>query len=132
MEHRESAVNAINLDREDEAVKRFFLSLPADAGGSVVSIDGQELAQVIPLTPSSDTNGEEGEWTDALNDRRCDLIDKEIEGTITPEEARELHRLQQAMQRYRRRVAPLPLEDARRLHLELLRKAREAGDASNV
>jgi hypothetical protein len=41
----------------------------------------------------------------------CDLIDKEIEGTITPEEAEELRGLQDAMLRYRRLVAPVPLED---------------------
>src|SRR5262249_31661061 len=99
MKHRESIVNAINLDREDEAVKRFFLSLPIDAGGAVVSIDGHELALIIPLTAPSDANGEEVEWTEAINNRRSDLIDKEIEGTITPEEAVELYRLQRAMQR---------------------------------
>src|SRR5438552_377317 len=63
------------------------------------------------------------------NARRCDLIDKEVEGTITPDEVKELYSLQQAMLRYRRRVAPLPLEDARRLHQELLQKAQRQTDA---
>jgi len=69
-------------------------------------------------------NGDhEEEWTEAKNARRCDLIDKEIAGTLTAVEAVELRGLQQAMLDYRRRVAPLPLEEARRLHQQLLSKA---------
>ncbi len=40
LESRDSAVNHIALDKEDEAVKRFVLSLPADANGSVLELDG--------------------------------------------------------------------------------------------
>jgi hypothetical protein len=116
----------VNLDTQDEAVKRFFLTLPIDPGGSVLKLHGHDFARVLPVGPVSESApANEEEWTDAKNSRRCDLIDKEIDGTITPEEARELYALQQAMLRYRRRVAPLPLEDARRLHQELLQKAQQ-------
>jgi len=53
-------------------------------------------------------------WTDEKNARRCDLIDKEIDGRLTLQEAVELARLQSEMLAYRRRVAPLPIGDARR------------------
>ena len=47
-------------------------------------------------------------------------------GTIMPEESAELEDLQGQMLAYRRKVAPLPLEDVRRLHQELLSKAKTA------
>ena len=40
--------------------------------------------------------------------------------------ARELAGLQQEMLRYRDRVAPLPIEYARKLHQELLNRAKAA------
>jgi hypothetical protein len=42
---------------------------------------------------------------------------------LTADEAMELARLQDEMLRHRQRVAPPPLEDARRLHQELLNRA---------
>jgi hypothetical protein len=119
-------MNAVNLDVQDEAVKRFFLTLPIDSGGALLTLHGHAFARIVPLAPEPGSPEQDGgAWTDAQNARRCDLIDKEIEGTITPDEVRELHALQEAMLRYRRRVAPLPLEDARQLHQELLRKAQQ-------
>lgn len=67
----------------------------------------------------------DADWTDEKNDRRCELIDKEIEGTIRPFEKRELAVLQQQMLAYRRKNAPLPLKEAQALHQELLKKAGE-------
>jgi hypothetical protein len=120
VECEEADVNHITLDAQDEAVKRFFLSLPVDPHGSVVELNGRAVACVVPLPAP---NGEAaGEWGDEQNERRCDLIDKEIAGTLTPEEAVELYSLQQAMLRHRHRVAPLPLGAAWKLHQELLSK----------
>jgi hypothetical protein len=64
----------------------------------------------------------ETEWTEELNARRCALIDRKIQGSITEEEADELESLQQALRRHVNRVAPLPFDAARRLHAELLKK----------
>ena len=50
-------------------------------------------------------------WHDAKNIRRCNLIDKEINGTLSVEEERELEQLQEEMLAYRRKVAPLPKID---------------------
>jgi hypothetical protein len=123
-------MNFVDLDTQDEAVKRFFLTLPIDAGGSVLKLNGHDFVRVVPVArDTGSATADNGEWTDEMNSRRCDLIDKEIEGTITLDEVQELHALQQAMLRYRRRVAPLPLEDARRLHQELLRKAQQSTKA---
>lgn len=63
------------------------------------------------------------EWTDEKNHRRCELVDKEIDGTISLDQQIELENLQAKMLAFRRQVAPLPLNDLRKLHEELLREA---------
>jgi hypothetical protein len=68
------------------------------------------------------------EWTEAKNTRRCDLLDKEIDGTLNAAEAKELAELQQHMLRHRRRVAPVPLASARRLYQELLARVQPEGE----
>jgi hypothetical protein len=111
----------VNLDGIDEAVRQFLLAVAVDPAGSVLELNGRPVAWVIPAA-TSPTNGDEA-WTEAKNQRRCDLIDRKYAGNLTPPEAVELAQLQDEMLRHRQRVAPLPLEDARRLHQELLTKA---------
>lgn len=87
------------------------------------------VASAIPRRRDSDEAGgsstlasdSEG-WTEQSNARRCQLIDRQIQDTITAEEAAELDQLQQSLRRYLDSVAPLPLDGARRLHAELLRR----------
>lgn len=67
----------------------------------------------------------DGDWSDELNERRFDLIDKDIQGNITTEERFELAELQRKAVAYRDRVAPLPIEGARRLHQQLLELKRQ-------
>ena len=50
-------------------------------------------------------------WTERKNQRRCDLIDKQIDFSLTENEAAELVDLQQQMLQYRHSLAPLPLLD---------------------
>ena len=114
----------IELNGQGEAIKQFFLALRVGTEGSVVELDGEAIARVLPV--SGKYNGRKkatGPWTDAKNRRRSELIDKEIDGALTPDESLELEILQEQMLAHRRKVAPLPLEDARRLHQELLAKA---------
>ena len=60
------------------------------------------------------------EFSDDKNQRRCELIDKEISGVIFASEASELEMLQREMLAYRREVAPLPLDDMRSFYKQLL------------
>jgi hypothetical protein len=66
-----------------------------------------------------------GEWNDEKNARRCDLIDRQIEGTIGPVELRELDALQSQLRRHLDEVAPFDLVGARRIHQQLLQKKRD-------
>jgi hypothetical protein len=65
------------------------------------------------------------EWTDAKNHKRCELVDKEIDGTLTDEEAPELMVLQVEMLAYRRKIAPLPLDDLHTIHQQLLQRDQQ-------
>jgi hypothetical protein len=119
----------VSLDNQNESVKQFVLSLSADRRGSVVEFGGKEVLRAFP--PENGEAAADREWTNAKNNRRCELIDKEIDGTITPDEAIELEDLQEQMLRYRHRVAPLPLAHAGRLLAELEEKAARAPGPSS-
>jgi hypothetical protein len=60
--------------------------------------------------PSRGREPEHGDepWSEAKNQRRCDLIDRKYAVGLTPPEAIELTQLQEQMLRHRQRVAPLP------------------------
>jgi hypothetical protein len=115
-------MNHIALDEEDEAVKRFVLSLPVGTNGSVLELEGRAVACVVPMV--AEPVEANGAWSEAKNTRRCALIDKEIDGSLSATEAFELHRLQREMLAHRHKVAPLPLAEARKLRQELLAKAQ--------
>lgn len=116
-------MNHVSIDNQDETVKQFVLSLSADPGGSVLELNGRAVACIVPPTPSMNGSAGAEEWTDAKNARRADLIKRKYAGGLSSAELVELAELQEAMLRYRQKVAPLPLDDARKLHQELLSKA---------
>jgi hypothetical protein len=102
------------LETQTDEVKRFLLSLPTQEG-TVVEWNGRPLLELRPIMADSDG------WSDARNARRLALIDRELDGSITSAEAEELERLQSEFRRHRRRVAPLPLAEAREMLAELER-----------
>jgi hypothetical protein len=53
MHRKDSAVNHIALDKEDEAIKRFVLSPPVGANGAVLELDGRAVACVVPVVEES-------------------------------------------------------------------------------
>ena len=116
----------VNLDAYDEAIKQFVLSLYADACESVLELGGRPVAYVLPVPATAEVADD---WNAMKDSRRCELIDREIAGTLTIMEAGELQTLQSAMLRHCRRVAPLPLDEARQLHQELLAKTATGSDA---
>jgi len=92
----------------------------------------QEHSFTLPLTKAIEVDQagrgdspNDGGWSDELNERRIELIDKDIQGNITTEERLELAELQRKAVAYRDRVAPLPIEGARRLHQQLLEMKRQ-------
>jgi hypothetical protein len=118
----------VKLDAQDESVKRFVLALTVDPGGSVLELNGKAVACVVPAPRPRTGDATSDDWTEQKNTRRCELIDKEIDGVLTPEEAVELRQLQDQMLRYQNIVAPWPIPAARQLYDELLKKATKAQD----
>ncbi|CAN5341932.1 hypothetical protein BH10PLA2_BH10PLA2_27030 [soil metagenome] len=117
----------IDLNHHEEAIRQFFRTLPTDPEGSVVRLDGKVVAHVLPAESNEWTEiGSQEAWTAAKNSRRCQLIDKEIDSSLTAGEAHELKQLQKQMLRHVNSIAPYPVEGARHLHAELLAKAEAA------
>jgi hypothetical protein len=108
---REKAARA-GFDDVSEYVVDLILHGPSN-GDKAISIAPEEAGSV-PTVAATD-------WSDDKNDRRCELIDKDIQGAITDAERSELESLTYQFREYRRRRAPLPMESARRLHAELQR-----------
>jgi hypothetical protein len=125
-DRRTSVVSHVDLGSQGEAVQQFFRSLAADPEGVVVELNGQALARLVPIAAPNGAGDDDDTWTDAKNARRCFLVDREIDGTLTPEEARELAVLQCALRRHVDKVAPLPIEAARKLRQQLLGKAAKS------
>jgi hypothetical protein len=117
----------VSLNGQDKSVRDFVLELAAEPGGSVLELDGRPVAQMVPVPVDRNGNSTTADdWNDAKNDRRCELVDRQIDGVLTPAEAAELADLQQQMLRYRDHIAPLPLDYARKLHQELMKLAQTA------
>ena len=117
----------VNLDTQPEVVRQFVLGLSVSPDGVVLESSGRPVACVLP--PPKSTNGTielEGPWTEEKNRRRCELIDRKYDHGLSPSEEGELALLQDAMYRFIDKLAPLPLDEARSLHQELLQSASVA------
>jgi hypothetical protein len=119
----ERAVTQLNIEREAPAVKRFFESLALQPGGSILAMNGKRV--MIRVLPDRDV-----EWTEAKNERRLALIDRDIADMITADERLELELLQEEMVDHVEKTAPIPLEYARKLYDEVLKKAGLAKNQS--
>ncbi|MGH7137988.1 MAG: hypothetical protein ACREHD_19740 [Pirellulales bacterium] len=88
---------------------------------------GESAVQLIRVAVDRFVSEEEaasvanGTWSEEGEKRRRDLIDKDISGTISAAELVELSRLDQLANEHFDRIAPPPIEGARRLHDRLMR-----------
>jgi hypothetical protein len=91
---------------------------------------GMELQSALELLGQAALEGRAGDivWSDALNQRRFALIDKEIQGVLTPAESIELAGLTRTMREHVESETNLPMKGARALHQRLLQ--REAAGES--
>ncbi len=83
---------------------------------------GMEFESVVELLGrvAVEWRSVEAAWSDALNQRRFALIDREIEGSLTPAESIELAGLTRIMRDHVESEANLPIEGVRALHRKLL------------
>ncbi len=110
----------ISADLIDEPVKRFLTALSISPEPSVVEVNGRQLF-ILVRSATNEPNAR-GPWSVEKNQRRHALIDRQVDGTISMEEALELAELNAAMDHWIDTVAPLPLDHARKIHDALVAK----------
>ena len=106
------------------------LNLPPEIETRLVAhakATGQDVVHLIQFAVSKFVeeevpNNDDMEWNDALNARRCALIDKDLSGDISVAESIELISLQKRAERYFDKVAPPPMETVEKLYKDLLAK----------
>jgi hypothetical protein len=122
----ESAMNHFRWESLSEPLREFFRSLAGLPDGAVIEENGRPIFRVTayPEPAAAATAGVP--WTEADNRRRCELIDLDLDGRLSPDERRELDDLEARISRYVNAIAPLPLEPLRQLHERLLEEAAES------
>ena len=92
------------------------MNIPGKVENGVVVLEpGAKLPEGARVTVSCDDasfDKASDQWTAEKNRRRIELIDKEVAGTITSEEAAELSRLQEQAEQHVDAMHPLPVECA--------------------
>ena len=108
---------------------KYEIDLPADIQHCLsarASETGQDVVHLIQLAVTRfvaeevGANGDDSQWTQAKDDRRCELIDREIVGTISVTERAELAVLQKMAEQHFDEIASPPMEQALQLHKRLL------------
>lgn len=107
---------------------KYEVELPDDIDRRLsqkASATGQDVLQLIRVAVGRFVTDEPapaalGDWSEEGETRRRALIDKDIAGAISADELVDLARLDQLANEHFDRVAPPPLEGARRLHNRLL------------
>lgn len=92
-------------------------------------MDHVEILELFGQVALEDANAPgKREWNAELNKRRFDLIDRDIQGTLSRPEEIELAGLTQLMREHIDSEANLPLAGARKLHRSLSRFDAESPD----
>jgi len=86
----------------------------------LLTSDDYQRVRVLLESPE-----DESTWTESVNDRRCELIDKDIAQTISVDERVELAVLERQADAYFDKIAPPPMAGVKELHQELLNKREE-------
>jgi hypothetical protein len=109
------------VNRTVKVLKKFRMAVfthPDDDHVGEGKHDRMQIAMVVSHSDSAHKN--DGPWSEEKNTRRCNLIDKKIDSTISLAESVELQELQQQMLAYRHSKAPLPLDYIRKVRKQLL------------
>lgn len=101
------------------AAIRAMLATFLDSG-----VDAELFAEAVGQVLLEDRHGSI-EWNSELNQRRFELIDKDIQETLTPAERAELAGLTRIMREQLETETNLPMEGAKELHRKLLELAAE-------
>jgi hypothetical protein len=99
-------------------VDRQLSAKAAESGRDVVSLIRAAVLEFVGPDLQAPPNGQ---WSPEAENRRQELIDRDIAGTLGAAERAELAHLDRLANEHFDRVAPPPVEGARRFHEQLLR-----------
>jgi hypothetical protein len=51
--------------------------------GQTLELNGPMFARLAPIASAEEAHSDDKEWTDAKNERRCELIDRKYEGALS-------------------------------------------------
>jgi len=105
-----------NVSESQVATARAILATYLDSGMEFESAL-ELLGQV-----ATDWRSVDVAWNETLNQRRFELIDKEIQGSLTPAESIELAGLTRSMRDHVESETNLPMKGARALHRNLVQR----------
>lgn len=100
-------------------IERRLSARASESGQDVLQLIQAAVVQFVADTPVKSDNGNT-EWSSGKDARRCELIDRDISGTISDAERQELAGLELEANAHFDAVAPPPIEGARRIHQQLL------------
>ena len=100
-----------------EDVERRLSAKASQTGQDVVHLIRIAVVRFVDedIRPASN-----GDWSDAMQARRSELIDRDIAGTATIAERAELIELDRLANEHFDAIAPPPFEGAQRLHQQLI------------
>jgi hypothetical protein len=123
----DATVNEVSWDAMPKPMREYIWSMTVPPEGTVLQAeDGQPTYKLLRIPKATS----QAEWTVADNARRCDLIEKDLDGQLTSQEQLELEWLESRLDRHVNKVAPLPLEQLRQLHKKVLEQAAQANGTS--
>lgn len=118
----------VHWDSMSEPLRQFFRDLAGSPEGAVIEENGRPMFRVMAYPHPAAGAAVPGDWTAADNQRRCALIDLDLDGRLSAQEHLELADLEARLDRHVDAIAPLPLEPLRQLHRKLVEgAARSAG-----
>jgi predicted DNA-binding antitoxin AbrB/MazE fold protein len=82
-----------------------------------------ELAEGAQVQVTINSASPATSWSEEGERRRRELIDKDIQGSITADERIELERLDRLANEYFDEISPPPMDGARRLHDRLMNRS---------
>lgn len=104
----------------DEQSGKPVYVIDADRRETFVLLTSDDFERVEALLGYSVDNSD---WNDVKENRRRELVDKDIAGTITADERAELAILDRQGNAHYDKIAPRPIEGVRQLHQQLIQQS---------
>src|SRR5262245_16503024 len=86
----EIAMTRVNLDTQPDIIRQFVIGLSAAGDGAVLESAGLPVACLVPPPKTPGGAAASPVWTDEMNQRRCELLDRKYDQGLSASEEAEL------------------------------------------